>query len=282
MKKNANWISIILVFIVLIGGVLAVNSLFTKDFKTQQKSISASGIDNIDINSDLVGIKIHPSQDGKIHANIAGKASRLADYDATISSKGQSIEIHTVEKNGGASALSLTKTIALHVYLPEKDFKKIAISTKMSSLHVNSNLHTKKLEFTSSLGNLDVQRFTGEKFTVNTGGHVRINKLSGDVNIKSNSGNIQINEWSHLLANSEIYTNKGNVQIGANKLPSSLSLDLHSNGYIETNLDITNSNTENHWKQSGINKISGSIGQKTENTPKATISSDTGKISIKQ
>lgn len=278
MKKHITWISLLLMLFLLIGGVIVINSLFTKDF-AKKKAVLASEIDSINIHSEMMEIHIHPSEDEQIYTKISGKASKFSDYDVSISKKKQSIDIQTKEINAAVSAFSLNKSIALHVYLPKKEYKRISIESIFGSLYSNHYLFTDKVYFTSVLGGLHLEGFKGKKLMVDGGlGHIRINQLSGDANIKTSSGNIFVDNWSNFQKNSRIHTNKGNVQIGVTKVPNSFFLHLHSNGYVQSNLDTEHLKTQTTWKHLGMNSILGSIGQISVTTPKFEISSDTGKI----
>ncbi|SDE90956.1 Putative adhesin [Fontibacillus panacisegetis] len=282
MKKHMTWISLLLLLVLIIAGIVGVNSLYTVDLDKEQ-SIEANGIENITISSDITDIYLSISPDNQIHAQITGIASKLSDYDVFLVSDNDHLHIQTLEKNAAISSLSLTKSVGLHIDLPANQLQNLTIRTKFGSVYAEQPLTTENFSFKSNLGGIYLDSYAGQELTVDSGlGNIQIKKLEGDASLTTSSGQITIEQWRPLNKQNKVQTNKGNIEVGITSSSQALSFLFYSNGLVRTDLDASFTTVPAPLSQIGMNRIAGKLGEMTDHPAKLEIGSDTGKIIVKK
>ncbi|TCS93088.1 DUF4097 family beta strand repeat-containing protein [Hazenella coriacea] len=287
--KSIIKISLIMIIVGLIGissllyilGWDGIGGVVGKDV-IEQKQIDGKEINQVKINSKLSNINIYPSPNDQIELKLEGTVNQKADIDFQVSAENHQLSITVDYINKFPMSFKLSH-LNLDVYLPEKVYDSVNIKSDIGEISIDQKLLAKKLELKSDIGEIEVDEFEGDELICTSNlGDMKLKKINASFDIKTETGSVDMNSVSSLKNNNKIKTQLGNVNVELSGEPKSLGLDLSTElGEIETDFMV-------HTKTSGKNaspiggSLQGLVGEKVENAPTLTVSTELGDISIEK
>ncbi|MDS0528426.1 DUF4097 domain-containing protein [Clostridium sp. SHJSY1] len=141
------------------------------------------------------------------------------------------------------------------------------------NIAIIKNLNVNEADLEVSSGNINIESLSSKKYTVDsTSGNVNVKSVAGTGDIKTSSGNIEVN-YKDIDEYSQVYANSGNVRI---EIPKELSFEFNgecTSGDIKSNFDL-------NYKDKKGNKATAQIG----NAPykKLDVKTSSGNINIRK
>lgn len=179
----------------------------------KKKSISSSGIDNLNINSGPVDVIVEKTSDKDIQIRLAGKESvrKKGEYKLEVNEDNHTLNVKVKQKiHFGITFYSRAK---LYVKVPDKMYHALDVKTSSGELVVN-DFQAENASFQASSGDVLVEggRVKNDLSLEATSGEVTaINNEADKVVVKSTSGDIEI---KHLVAKeSEFAATSGEVYV---------------------------------------------------------------------
>lgn len=243
----------------LVLGLTACNSKNTKE-----ETYNVEKVNEIVVKTDGQDIEVRPTDDKNVKVSMKGAKEIPAQINGDV------LTINIEESSGFINL----KTKTLYVDVPEKIYKKVSIITTSGNVS-GEKIKAEELIFTSDSGDIDINGYEGKKITGKVvSGHIKLEKVDGDLAVKNADGNISITHNGTLEHDSDITSHSGKIDIQFLKKPNDLKMDASTeSGKIKTSLfpsdDIVS-------KGAGY-KLSSQLGSKG---PALIIHSSSGNISL--
>lgn len=231
------------------------------------KKFTAKNINEIYIKTVGENIKLHSTTDKNIKVNI-GEVK-----DTKAKEEGERLEIITEN----SSAILNLKTATVHVYLPEKTYKKINVKTESGEV-VGENIASKQLDLYSDSSDITIKNYKdGNIKGVSKSGGITLRGVEGKFDIQNDTGVVNVSGASNLKNESKIKTESSNINIDFKKELENLEIDLSTRaGQIKNEFSLSTAEKgDNH-------KVKGRIGTGKENDTKLIVQSMTGTIELKR
>ncbi|KEK22996.1 DUF4097 family beta strand repeat-containing protein [Bacillus gaemokensis] len=237
-----------------------------EDEEIVSKKFAAENINEIYVKTAGQNIKLHSTTEKDIKVDIGGVK------DAKVKEDGEKLEVITEN----SSSIVNLKTATVHVYLPEKIYKKIDVKTESGEV-VGENIASKQLDLYSDSSDMTIKNYKGENIKgVSKSGEITLQGVEGTFDIQNNTGEVNVSTVSELRGKSQIKTESSNININFKKEPRNLEVDLSTRaGQIKNDFSLSSD------KQGNDHSVKGRIGNGKENDIKLTVQSMTGKIELK-
>ncbi|TLS37964.1 DUF4097 family beta strand repeat-containing protein [Pseudalkalibacillus caeni] len=266
--------------LVLIVGVAG--SLFTIyqadgfSFKTvkinDQKTVKASGIDSIEVDTSSIDVNIVPTKGKDIRIELDGKVSeKLKDkIRLRVHENGDTIKIDIEERNSFKFGVTI-KSLDLTVQVPEKRFENITVDTSSGDIEVE-DVEADGFHFSASSGDVTASNLKAASISIDTSsGDMVLNDLQGSLQGEASSGRIML-DTKKITDDIEFNTSSGNVEIESAVQPDALILEFDGSSG-EGNVDLKGMD----YKVKEEHEIRGSIGK---NGPKLIVNTSSGDFDL--
>ncbi len=238
--------------------------------------IPLSEAENIEINYGSKNIKVYPTEGNAVIIK-EYLISNREESKAAVSVEEDGNGGHTAVVTGGRGTFSfLFFGIGerIEVYVPREGLEKLSIRTGSGNISTEDELFlkTKKLQVTAGSGNIRWKNSEADEFFIQTGsGNITAKQISGQGTVTAGSGNATV-EVSELTGDISLKTGSGNIRL---TLPEDLSFRFHvqtGSGNIHTSFDQFLS-----YNKKG-NEAQGKVGENPSGLVKVEASS--GNVSI--
>ncbi len=188
-----------------------------------EKTYAVQELDQINIAVKSTDITVKPSQDGQIHITIYGEK----EEEATSKLENNQLTIIKNSKNHLCFGFCFANNNEIILSLPSEIVTTLNFKTASGDIwignfdHVSLDAETSSgdIEFdTVKYANLktqsgDVEGKNMESASIHTSaGDIHLNRIIGDTNLKTSSGDIKLNDFQ-VLENSSIQTSSGDVTV---------------------------------------------------------------------
>lgn len=224
-----------------------------------EKSVSISGITDIDVNVSSTTINIIPSDGTEVKAKLYGNVKSSSAYskpELECYSQGETIYVNVQNKTTIVFGF-FSSSMKLDVYVPSSYANNLKLSSSSGSINVK-NLKLNKLQCSASSGDTSIQDITAGNFQCgsssgslkanglttktsslsSSSGSQRITRFTGDLKTSSSSGSIKV-EYVSFDNNIDATASSGSVEI---KLPESAAFYLDasaSSGSVKSSFPVT-------------------------------------------
>lgn len=225
-----------------------------------EEFLNIDGVDNINISSPFVDIKITETdrEDLRVHYYGSMRTNVIPKYKFEKKSGGI-IDIK-IEVDSITGYVVRDSDMILEVFIPKVYKGNINTSTTSSDIYMK-DIDAGKFSITSTSGNLELENIQGEIYNINTtSGHIELEDLIGEILISTTSGDISL-DIDNGSDNMEFNTVSGNIELQLGKEAS----------YI-----IDGKTTSGDF----ISKMDMNIKENSRNTFKATIGSGDNSIKL--
>ncbi|MBO1578592.1 DUF4097 family beta strand repeat-containing protein [Bacillus sp. XF8] len=250
---------------------LMILSLVACDTKKNESSVSkqftAKNINEIYIKTVGENIKLHSTVEKDIRVDIE------EIKDVKMKETGEKLEVITEN----SSSIVNFKTATVHIYLPEKTYKKIDVKTESGKV-IGENIASEQLNLYSDSSDMTIKEYKGNNIKgVSKSGGVTLQGVEGSFDIQNNTGEVNVSAASNLKNESKIKTESSHININFKKEPTNLEVDLSTRaGQIKNEFSLSSGEKGND------HKVRGHIGSGKENDTKLTAQSMTGTIELKR
>lgn len=178
---------------------------YTIDEKKKLEVNKVDEIDNISIEVPVANVNIIPEErkdvevylHGKIKANDEGKVP-----EPSIEVDNDKIVIKVESKNKSSKGSYNSSNLTFDVFIPKDYNKEMEVTSGVGNVKAD-NLQLDKLNFKVGVGNLNLDKFSGDITGESGVGNIEVNyeEFNNDINLSSGTGNIKLN----LPKDSEFY-----------------------------------------------------------------------------
>lgn len=231
------------------------------------KTFDGGQVEEIIIKTDGQNIEILPAGSGEI------KVSTKAGKEIHADLSGGVLDINY----GSSSNLVNLKTDTLQVELPDKQFRKISLTTFAGKIQ-GKGLKADELVFQGDSGSLEINGFEGNQIQGKiVAGDIQLSGVAGDFKIENDAGNVKVSHTGKLAQESSIRTGTGKVEMTFDNVPSALEINASTeSGKIESSLaSASDVNAAGAGQQ-----LKATIGS-AAGAPSLTIKSSSGSIYLK-
>ncbi|MEY8346851.1 DUF4097 family beta strand repeat-containing protein [Bacillus cereus] len=231
------------------------------------KKFAAENINEIYVKTVGQNIKLH-STTGKDIKVDTGEMK-----DLKVKEDGEKLEIITEN----SSSIVNLKTATVHIYLPEKAYKKIDIKTESGEV-IGENITSKQLDLHSDSSDMTIKDYKGNSIKgVSESGGITLQEVEGGFDIQTNTGEVNVTTAFSFKNESKIKTESSHIHIKLEKEPENLEVDLSTQaGKIKNDFSLSS------VEKGNSHKVKGRIGTGQENDAKLTVESMTGTIALKR
>lgn len=277
MMKKIALVACLTLLIGIIGILTFRDRIFSVSSKasvSEEEVFDASDIKQIDVEADVVDIKLEKSSDADIHVlldgNVSEKRKKNIDFRVEESDGKLKIDLEG-EKVITISFLPLQDwgSIKLTILIPEKQFDSLDLVNNVGGITVNyGDFNTVNVE--SDVGDVKLQEIISKTATVTSNvGDTSIRQAQGAWDIKSDVGEVALHlkEWEQDIT---IVSDIGDIEVHLAKKTSDYTLDLDSDvGDVEVEgFDLNRDGGKEVYLQSGSGE------------PLLKVSSDVGDIEV--
>ncbi|MGC4378949.1 DUF4097 family beta strand repeat-containing protein [Fictibacillus sp. Mic-4] len=218
----------------------------------KRKSVSAGGIDSVNVSAGSSDVKIVPAKKDAIDVHLMGKGNKagLRAMKFSVKQEGSQLLISLDSRIGfGIRYSSTTLTISV----PEKVYKKIMVDISSGDASVRG-VKAEQVQVETSSGDIHIAQVSGKKIKLGvSSGDITGEHLEGDIAVHADSGNTELS-LDTIKQNIAIDGSSGDVTVNVNKAPSSLALDFDSSS------GTGNVNLPMNYQTKSDNSIHGKLG----------------------
>lgn len=253
----------IIILIVIIGlvGYFIYTKMTGNISINEQKSVAASSVRNIQIQTSSANIELMPGTGNEIVATLNGEISkRLADqYTFEVTPTNNTLQINVEMQNNSLGIhLDEVNNIVLKVSIPQKTYEQIVAKTTSGSIQADglvlaqfntesssgdqefSNMKvssTAEIKTTSGDINIENSELQTEKLTTTSGQISSKNVIGSLANLQTSSGKLKY-EQSQLIPDVTLTTSSGDVDVQLTGSTDSLQLNFNGgSGTAAINVD---------------------------------------------
>lgn len=274
------------VFLIALGILFLLGNIFSLNVSkgwffgpavsvNEQQAIDASGIESIQVESDIASIHITESQGSQIVAQLNGELSEQwkDQYQFRTKKNGSKLEVYLQLPSDGDFGFPFPgfhmKSIELNLSVPSKLYKELRVQTDVGKIEVDQ-LRANRLELQTDVGKVSVQGFTGGEAELKTDvGLIEVRDSDAEWNIRSSTGKVDV-RVSEIKQDMEIQTDTGMVVVVSEESLEAVELSLRSDvGKVQTNVDGLDIQERSDQEVRATKGISG---------PNIEIQTDVGRI----
>jgi lia operon protein LiaG len=281
-------VGLLLFVIGLIGTVTLLFSGvgFANNKVIEKQTLIGNGLKKVSIHSDLADVIIHPANDDEVKMELTGNTTQKLKTTFQPSDDGETLNISVKQKDKFFFNINFdfmnSNDVNLNVYLPQKYYDSLEISTNLGDISTDYKLTAKNAIIKTEMGDVQLNGFEGEKIIGKTAlGEIEIKELNAAFDIQSEKGDVNLQSVLSFSNENKIKTALGDVEVGITEDPEGLALDLSTElGDIESDTFITDA-----IKSSGdaiSNKLKGQYGKNIKDGPSLTIKAEMGDITLKK
>jgi len=236
------------------------------------KYFDIEGVDNINIDVTSTNVDIIPTDDSQVKVHFHGEVSSVSlksrfELDAIRNNNTIDIDIISNSFTSISFGSMAYVNVKLDIYVPKNYDKNILIDSTSSDVKIN-NLSLNNLTNETTSGNLIIDKVNTVKTRVKTtSGDIVASEFNGDLDVKSTSGNINI-DYENFENEIKIETVSGEVELNLEKESKFYLKAKTTSGDINCNYPIT---INNNVKK---NVIEGNVGDSDNSIVIKTTSGD--------
>ncbi|GED71051.1 hypothetical protein BRE01_47530 [Brevibacillus reuszeri] len=230
---------------------------------------------SVDVATGTVDVVITPSSLPTASVRLVGEASDQQMERMQFASKvlpDGTLKVDVNEKLHVNLFFPVSGRLQLELYLPEKDYEKLALNTATGDIKA-SKLSVKKTNIVSSTGDVELDGLSGESLDIQTDtGDMKLSGIRSAVQIQTTTGEIDSLLLPELVHNVSIESETGDIRIKVDQEPAAANLDLSTEtGSIKTSWKTLS------YELKSEKKVTGSIGT---GGPTVNVRTTTGDIRI--
>ncbi|WP_312116165.1 DUF4097 family beta strand repeat-containing protein [Brevibacillus reuszeri] len=230
---------------------------------------------SVDVATGTVDVVITPSSLPTASVRLVGEASDQQMERMQFTSKvlpDGTLKVDVNEKLHVNLFFPVSGRLQLELYLPEKDYEKLALNTATGDIKA-SKLSVKKTNIVSSTGDVELDGLSGESLDIQTDtGDMKLSGIRSAVQIQTTTGEIDSLLLPELVHNVSIESETGDIRIKVDQEPAAANLDLSTEtGSIKTSWKSLS------YELKSEKKVTGSIGT---GGPTVNVRTTTGDIRI--
>jgi DUF4097 and DUF4098 domain-containing protein YvlB len=235
MKKVA--LGALLVLIIGIIGLFTVSGgafSFGNNVEiNERETIPSKNIKEMKVNVDVGEIRIRESKNDDITIHFHGNVPKKVKEQLTFNVEEQSTSVEVVVSQSNKffmqipfinSDISSERT--LDVSLPKNLLDKFEVKADVGDIHIDQ-INSSGLTAHSDVGDIYVNQFKGIGTFVSSVGDIELEKISGKINAKTDTGEIDIN-LEEMKDDIELSSDVGDITITFVKEPENIVFDLSS------------------------------------------------------
>jgi lia operon protein LiaG len=202
-----------------------------------REEISLTDIQNLSISTDVIDIKLKPTDTNIAVVHLKGKVTkdRLDQVEIDTRSDSDTVEIMVGTLENVNFNMNFTDLAALIKHGNEKLTAEIEVPKDMlGSLSISSNIGeieikdmvVKQFEIESNTGDIELNGFTGDRLKIKSQiGDIELERIQGEIVIETDTGEIDV--WLNTFSeNIDLTSDIGEISLMVAKLPKQYSLDL--------------------------------------------------------
>lgn len=261
-----------------VAGVLGYGMLhgsYSNETIDQTKTITAKGIDRININSHLSGVHISQTASDNITVRLHGGTPKK-DIVFTAKANGDTATIEIRHQHDRMFNFFpfefMGNRLKVELEVPKKIYKQLKVHSKAGGITVE-DVSANQFDLHSSAGGILVQDLKGNVTAHSSAGSIMVNNIDGKLDLSDSAGSIDVNLKS-IKHGIKAKSSAGSVRIEIQQEPKNLQFNLHTSaGSADVNLsNISFSINER-------DNIVGSIGS---GGPTVQLQSSAGSVSINE
>jgi lia operon protein LiaG len=239
------------------------------DFRTVQEPVNA-----LVLNTATADIAFTYSNLSEVTVRLVGEINEKARNQLKLDTQmtGSTLRISVEEPEFFGFSFGPQMHLQLQVTVPSKQYERIAIYTSTGDIHT-SQVESSGCDIETATGDVSVEGFKGKQITVSSStGDLKLREIQGNAALDSETGSVEMLEWTELTQDVTIETSTGDISIRARKTPPAAQLDLTS-----STGEVTVDWTDLQYREKEEHRILATLGS---GGPRVIARSSTGDISI--
>lgn len=274
-------------FLVGVGGLifLAVRSHSMPVEQTvihEEKTIEATKLTHLDVETDTADIQVTQSQDNLIHVQLKGEAYgtyKQLSNDARLrveETGNNGVNIVVTESDFFPISFMTIRDLRLEVAIPAKQYDQLRLASSTGNVGIEPTVTAANMSLHTSTGDIALGGFTGVELKVGTDtGNMELQQVASDeVTVNSSTGDLEELELLRLTKELKAESSTGDIAVRMAKLPESLNLTMRSDtGDMEAELPGLSFGEKDEHKITATRGTGG---------PKIEMESSTGNLKISE
>ncbi|MFB8420430.1 DUF4097 family beta strand repeat-containing protein [Priestia aryabhattai] len=230
-KKKLSVLAGILILVGVIGGLLTYRAIDPEPI-SKEKTINSNQVSKVNIDTDNTRVHVYPIKGDNIKVTLKGETSPNIKRDFTTDVKNSTLFISYNEQQRSwvnFDIVSVLKPLSINVYLPEKQYSSLVISSNNGYVSVKK-LRAADVSVRANNGRVELGDIDSESLNTNVhNGLTSIkNAAAKTVQAKGNNGKITL---SNVEGSLEGETHNGSIALETEELDRDIDFKTH-NGKI--------------------------------------------------
>jgi DUF4097 and DUF4098 domain-containing protein YvlB len=224
MFKRIYLVAFALIAIGFVGSVLTFSSYYKSISISENKTISAQQINEIEIDLRFGEIDIVPTTSKEILVDVYGKMASGVAASPIIEEKGNTLEIKSEEKFQLMQLGLFKPELKVTVYLPQKQYEEISVKTSVGDIDVQQ-MQAISIEAKTNFGDVDVQDVKSNSVLVKSDvGKLELTRVEGEINAETQFGDVDVfvQEFAH---NIDVRTELGEIKMETKTEPKNVRVE---------------------------------------------------------
>ena len=223
---NLKKIIILCVSILLVGAIINIGFDIRGLFQADAAKVStiADTYENVEVVSDNASITVLPTTNSNTKVEYTGNTKQKKKYKFSAKVKGDTLYVELLEKRWNTFQFGINSgSTKLTIYLPEKVYDDINVSTSNGSIKAN-DIQGDQLIFESNNGSVLLEDIVGKNVHAETdNGKVALKNIAGTIVADSDNGAISL-DTKNLDQHINLSTDNGAIEIKTENEPTNATI----------------------------------------------------------
>lgn len=228
INKKLSIIAGILIVIGFIGSLLTYRVIVPEPISEEQVISDQQQVSIIEIDTDNIGVNIHPAVDDTMKVILEGETSTNIKKSLDTEVNDSTLFISYKEKQlswFNFDIFNVLNPLTLNVYLPEKQFDSLIASNNNGYISAKE-LKVNHLEVSSNNGRIELTDIDSQSTQVKSdNGKITLNHVEGNLEGETNNGSISL-ITKELDRNLHFKTSNGKITIETEKEPTDVQFNV--------------------------------------------------------
>ncbi|WJN43498.1 DUF4097 family beta strand repeat-containing protein [Priestia aryabhattai] len=253
-KKKLSVLAGILILVGIIGSLLTYRAINPEPI-SKEKVINSNQVSKVNINTDNTRVHVYPIKGSDIKVTLKGETASNIKRDFTTNVKNSTLFISYNEQQRSwvnFDIVSVLKPLSINVYLPEKQYNSLGISSNNGYVSVKK-LRAADVSVRANNGRVELEDIDSQNLNTNVhngltsvknaaaktiqtkanNGKITLSNVEGNLKGETHNGSIVL-ETAELNRNIDFKTHNGKIKITTEKEPSNVQFNVSvDNGKVD-------------------------------------------------
>jgi len=253
-KKKLSVLAGILIIVGIIGSLLTYRAIDPEPI-SKEKVINSNQVSKVNIDTDNTRVHVYPIKGSDIKVTLKGETSSNIKRDFTTNVKNSTLFISYNEQQRSwinFDIVSVLKPLSISVYLPEKQYNSLGISSSNGYVFVKK-LRAADVSVRANNGRVELEDIDSQNLNTNVhngltsvknaaaktiqtkanNGKITLSNVEGSLKGETHNGSIAL-ETAELDRNIDFKTHNGKIKITTKKEPSNVQFTVSvNNGKVD-------------------------------------------------